>query len=125
MSINRRLFLRNTVAAGAAVAVSAPPVAAASQDPWEKARRLAIELSDALAECDGGTCYAQVLPAGSSQVTAIFGKLSDLPSMMPPRERAEHLLEQTRLALEEHTGAKWDNHIDVGSGIALTSQVVA
>jgi hypothetical protein len=123
MNMNRRLFLRSTAAAGAAVAVTAP-VAAASQDPWEKARRLASELSDALAECDGGTCYAQVFPAGSGQVMFEFGKLTDLPSSMPPRERAEHHLEQTRLAMEEHTGGEWWNHIDHRNGMLATSELL-
>ncbi|PSJ53663.1 hypothetical protein [Pseudaminobacter soli (ex Li et al. 2025)] len=127
MTISRRLFLLNTAAAGAAVAVSVPAVAVAAAEPerpWDKARRLAIELSDALAECDGGACYAQVFPAGIGQVTFLFGNLSDLPSMMPPLERAKHHLGQTRLAMEEHTGGEWWNHIDLDAGVMATSMLV-
>jgi hypothetical protein len=51
MSMTRRLFLRHTAAAGAAVAVSVPAVAAAEpEQPWDKARRLARELSDTTVE---------------------------------------------------------------------------
>lgn len=34
------------------------------EHPWEKARRLSKELSEVMAECDDGTCFAHVMPAG-------------------------------------------------------------
>lgn len=73
MSITRRLFLRNTAAASAVVATVATPAiveAMEPEHPWAKVRRIARDLSDALAEVDDGNIYAEIFPPGRQ--TAIY-----------------------------------------------------
>lgn len=120
--LNRRSVLASIPACGLAAIVPASAVAIELEHPWVKVRRLARELSETLAECDGGACYAEVFPTGGKHMPFVFGSIDALPSMMLPLERAKHHVEQTRLAMEEHSGVKWRKDVDPSHGFALVAQ---
>jgi len=71
-------------------AVALPAVAASAAEPahpWDRARTLAKQLSEVLAENTAagpsGKCYAEIYPAGSSEYTVMFGDIGS-------REYARH-----------------------------------
>ena len=71
------MIARRTLLAGAPAAVVATtlPAIAAPEHPWEKARRLARELSNVLDECSGGRWYAEIYPASSGPYACGFGDI--------------------------------------------------
>lgn len=86
-AINRRRLLGGIAAVSTASAVAGASAAAASavtpsepEHPWDKARRLADELAEVLAEGDGSTgpggeWYAMVHPLGTAQYPVCFGNM--------------------------------------------------
>lgn len=63
--LTRRSAMFGAVTSTAAIAVAAVPAIAGQEHPWIKARRLAKELSDVLADCDEGATVAIVSPKGA------------------------------------------------------------
>ena len=61
-----------------AVTASLPAIASDVEHPWEKARRLARELSDTLAQVEDGDWFAKVYPANANLPPVFFGSISAL-----------------------------------------------
>ncbi len=83
--VSRRRFLQYAPITTAAVAVPVVSLAAAPpEEPWDKARRLAKELSETLDQCNQGKWMVHIMPAG---------KGLDLPVMFENlTARANHVL---------------------------------
>lgn len=78
--ISRRAFMAKA-GAGAVVVGTVVPAAADPEHPWEKARRLARDLSEALRDGDGAWSgpgekwFAEVHPASDSGCNVLFGNI--------------------------------------------------
>lgn len=129
--ITRRSLLSAAPALGLTAVVTVTAVAVEPEHPWVKARRLARELSETLAECDEGTMMVEVQPMGSGKSPFLFidrvwrdeTLRQSLGVDLPPLERAEHHLEQFRLVMQEHTGAEWATLFKPETGLGAVSQI--
>lgn len=108
-SITRRSALTSIAAIPAMGTAAIAPSQAASVEaaPWEKARRLADELSAALSEGDGafngpgGKWYAEVYPAnGSSDYVVSFGNIK------ARQDRHQNVSLACRQVIEAHMEAR-------------------
>jgi len=91
----------NTIQA-AAEGMPNDPTVMPEEHPWEKARRLSKELSEALAKCDDAGWAAHIMPMGSAfavQFSAIQPE--------HPKQRVDRLSAELSEALDDYAGARF------------------
>ena len=104
-TVSRRVVLSGLAASTAVPAAVAAP-AVLEVHPWDEARRLADELSEALAKGDGafsgpgGKWYANIEPASSQTYKVMFGSIS---ARSWPRE---NVTVGCRRAIDAYTAAR-------------------
>jgi hypothetical protein len=102
--ITRRKALALTgafTASAAMVTVSDVAAAAAEPEhPWQRANRLAQELSEVLDECDSGRWHARVFPSSSNEYPVVFGNTKAQESAKT------HVSPKLRGLIEAHRAAR-------------------